>query len=104
MEMKDFVRYISPSKAEIITRNNVINTLKKEISSFWPGTEAHVFGSCATDLYLPGSDIDMVVISSTGDYENRSRLYQLSSFLRVKNLAKNCGGHCKCQGSNYQIC
>lgn len=89
MEMKDFVRYISPSKAEIITRNNVINTLKKEISSFWPGTEAHVFGSCATDLYLPGSDIDMVVISSTGDYENRSRLYQLSSFLRVKNLAKN---------------
>ena len=89
MEMKDFVGYISPSRAEIITRNDVINTLKREISSFWPGTEVHVFGSCATDLYLPGSDIDMVVISSTGDYENRSRLYQLSSFLRAKNLAKN---------------
>lgn len=89
MEMKDFVSYISPSRAEIVTRNNVINTLKREVSSFWPGTEAHVFGSCATDLYLPGSDIDMVVISSTGDYENRSRLYQLSSFLRAKNLAKN---------------
>lgn len=89
MEMKDFVNYISPSKQEIITRNNVVSTLKKEISTFWPNTEAHVFGSCATDLYLPGSDIDMVIISTTGDYENRSRLYQLSSFLRNKSLAKN---------------
>lgn len=89
MEMKDFVNYISPSKAEIVTRNTVVSTLKKEIGQFWPATETHVFGSCATDLYLPGSDIDIVIISTTGDYENRSRLYQLSSFLRNKNLAKN---------------
>ncbi|CAK9438445.1 uncharacterized protein LODBEIA_P26690 [Lodderomyces beijingensis] len=89
LEMKDFVNYISPSSEEIVTRNLVINTLKTEISKFWPGTETHVFGSSATDLYLPGSDIDMVVISSAGDYENRSRLYQLSSFLKAKKLAKN---------------
>lgn len=89
MEIKDFVNYISPSEAEIMTRNRVVNQLKQQISKFWPGTEVHVFGSCATDLYLPGSDIDMVVISETGDYEHRSRLYQLSSFLRNKKLAKN---------------
>ncbi|CAX44767.1 topoisomerase 1-related protein TRF4, putative [Candida dubliniensis CD36] len=89
LEMKDFVNYISPSSEEIVTRNNVISTLKTEIGMFWPGTETHVFGSCATDLYLPGSDIDMVVVSETGDYENRSRLYQLSTFLRTKKLAKN---------------
>lgn len=89
MEIKDFVNYISPSEAEITTRNRVVNQLKQQIGQFWPGTEAHVFGSCATDLYLPGSDIDMVVISETGDYEHRSRLYQLSSFLRNKKLAKN---------------
>ncbi|CUM57012.1 uncharacterized protein AC631_04129 [Debaryomyces fabryi] len=89
MEIKDFVNYISPSEAEIMTRNKVVNQLKQQISKFWPGTEVHVFGSCATDLYLPGSDIDMVVISETGDYEHRSRLYQLSSFLRNKKLAKN---------------
>lgn len=88
-EMKDFVNYISPSCEEIETRNRVIGKLKRSISSFWPQTETHVFGSCATDLYLPGSDIDMVVVSQTGDYENRSRLYQLSSFLRNKKLAKN---------------
>lgn len=89
MEMKDFVNYISPSKEEILTRNRVISQLKENITRFWPETEVHVFGSSATDLYLPGSDIDMVVISSTGDYEHRSRLYQLSSFLRNKKLAKN---------------
>lgn len=89
LEIKDFVNYISPSKEEIVIRNNVINNLKETISSFWPATQAHVFGSCATDLYLPGSDIDMVVISTTGDYEQRSRLYQLSSYLRTNRLAKN---------------
>lgn len=89
MEIKDFVNYISPSKEEIVIRNNVVNNLKKNISSFWPSTQAHVFGSCATDLYLPGSDIDMVVVSTSGDYEQRSRLYQLSSFLRTHKLAKN---------------
>lgn len=89
LEIKDFVNYISPSKDEIVIRNGVINNLKETISSFWPSTKAHVFGSCATDLYLPGSDIDMVVISTTGDYEQRSRLYQLSSYLRTNRLAKN---------------
>lgn len=89
LEIKDFVNYISPSKEEIVTRNSVISTLKTKISEFWPATQAHVFGSCATDLYLPGSDIDMVIISSTGDYEQRQRLYQLSSFLRTNKLAKN---------------
>ena len=89
MEMKDFVNYISPSSEEIVIRNKVVNTLKTQIALFWPGTEAHVFGSSATDLYLPGSDIDMVVLSDTGDYENRSRLYQLSSFLKAKKLATN---------------
>lgn len=89
MEIKDFVNYISPSKDEIVVRNSVVNTLKLSITTFWPATQAHVFGSCATDLYLPGSDIDMVIVSSSGDYEQRSRLYQLSSHLRTHKLAKN---------------
>lgn len=89
LEMKDFVNYISPSKEEILTRNRVVKDLKREINNLWPDTETHVFGSSATDLYLPGSDIDMVVTSTTGDYENRSKLYQLSSYLRNRKLAKD---------------
>ncbi|ODV76951.1 uncharacterized protein CANTADRAFT_8128 [Suhomyces tanzawaensis NRRL Y-17324] len=89
LEMKDFVNYISPSSREIHTRNGVINQLKSKIKEFWPSTDTYVFGSSATDLYLPGSDIDMVIVSDTGDYEQRSRLYQLSSYLRNMKLAKN---------------
>lgn len=89
MEIKDFVNYISPLKDEIVARNMVVSNLKKQIKQCWPNSEAHVFGSFATDLYLPGSDIDMVIISKTGDLENRHKLYQLSSFLRQKKLAKD---------------
>lgn len=89
MEMKDFVNYISPRGDEIVQRNTIVNRLKREINRYWPHAQAHVFGSCATDLYLPGSDIDMVVISKTGDLDQRLRLYQLSSFLRTNKLAKN---------------
>lgn len=89
MEMKDFVNYILPSRREIETRNHVVMQLKQQVAQFWPGTEVHVFGLYATDLYLPGSDIDMVVVSLAGDLEHRSRLYQLSSFLRNRKLAKN---------------
>lgn len=88
MEIKDFINYISPSKEEIIMRNNVVNKLKDGIRRCWPDAEAHVFGLYATDLYLPGSDIDLVVISKNGDCENRHKLYQLSSFLRQNKLAR----------------
>lgn len=89
LEIKDFVQYILPSKEEIENRNAVIAGLKENIKRFWPNTQTHVFGLCATDLYLPGSDIDMVVVSTTGEYEQRQRLYQLSLFLRHERLAKN---------------
>lgn len=88
-EMKDFVDYISPSLEEIMMRNSVINTLKQKITTYWPESEVHVFGSSATDLYLPGSDIDLVAVSAAGNLEQRSKLYQLSSFLRVRKLAKD---------------
>lgn len=89
LEIKDFVNYISPSKEEIIMRNLVVKSLQKCITECWPDAEAHVFGSYATDLYLPGSDIDMVVISQNGDCEQRHKLYQLSSFLRQHKMAKD---------------
>lgn len=85
-EIKDFVRYISPSAEEINNRNKVINNLKEHIRSIWPDAELHCFGSFATDLYLPGSDIDCVVISKRGRYDNKSSLYQLTSYIRNHNL------------------
>ncbi|ANZ75713.1 BA75_03077T0 [Komagataella pastoris] len=90
LEIKDFINYISPSIAEIEARNNAVKRLRKEITTnLWSDCYVNVFGSFATDLYLPGSDIDMVITSDSGKYCAKSYLYQLSSFLRSKNLGVN---------------
>ncbi|GMG40309.1 unnamed protein product [Ambrosiozyma monospora] len=91
IEIKDFVQYISPAADEIKARNNCVERLRYHITQLWPDAELQCFGSYATDLYLPGSDIDMVVISKkrNGKYDNKSSLFQLSSYLRQNKLAIN---------------
>uniref|UniRef100_A0A060TBB9 polynucleotide adenylyltransferase n=1 Tax=Blastobotrys adeninivorans TaxID=409370 RepID=A0A060TBB9_BLAAD len=88
-EIKDFVSYVSPSESEIIARNEAMRRVRALVKSLWKDAEAHVFGSYATDLYLPGSDIDMVILSPTNRYDTRAALYQLSSKLRSSGIAKN---------------
>jgi len=89
LEIKDFIAYISPSREEIELRNNTVRRLRDSITSFWKDCEVHVFGSYATDLYLPGSDIDMVIVSQYGGYDSRNSLYSLASFLKKEQLATN---------------
>ncbi|KAG7877665.1 hypothetical protein KL937_004535 [Ogataea polymorpha] len=91
MEIKDFIKYISPSAEEIKARNDTVGKLRECITGMWPDAEVHCFGSFATDLYLPGSDIDMVVVSKARNnkYDNRSSLYQLSSYIRNHRLGVN---------------
>ncbi len=89
LEIKDFIAYISPSKEEIELRNFTVRRLRESITKFWPDCEVHVFGSYATDLYLPGSDIDMVIVSDHKGYDSRNSLYSLSSYLKKERLATN---------------
>lgn len=87
LEIKDFVAYISPSREEIEARNQTISKIRNAVKRLWPDADLHVFGSFATDLYLPGSDIDCVINSGAGDKENRNSLYSLASFLKRQKLA-----------------
>lgn len=87
MEIKDFVAYISPNRQEIEIRNKTISKIRAAVRELWPDADLQVFGSYATDLYLPGSDIDCVVNSKGRDKENRNSLYSLASFLKSKELA-----------------
>lgn len=87
LEIKDFVSYISPSKNEIESRNVTIRKIRESVKELWPDADLHVFGSYATDLYLPGSDIDCVINSKSGDKDNRNALYQLANHLSNAGLA-----------------
>lgn len=88
-EIRDFVAYMSPSAHEIEARNYTVRRVRELVQDTWRDAEARVFGSYATDLYLPGSDIDMVVVSDSGRLDDKKSLYTLSSKLRSKGIAKN---------------
>ncbi|CAH8646447.1 unnamed protein product [Heterobilharzia americana] len=60
-EMKDFIDYISPNPEEQFVREVVVAKVKDVVYGLWPNCQVDVFGSFKTGLYLPTSDIDMVI-------------------------------------------
>ena len=63
-EILDFEQYVSPNSAERAERTGLLNRLRSIVAEVFPSAEMRLFGSFATDLYLPTSDIDVCVMSS----------------------------------------
>jgi len=61
-EIVDFVKFMEPTPAEMSMRRLVTDEIANIVKSLWDDAEVKMFGSCATDLYLPTSDIDVVVL------------------------------------------
>lgn len=61
-EIDHFYRYMSPTEAEHQIRAEVVARIEKIILSKWSEAKVEIFGSYRTGLYLPTSDIDLVVI------------------------------------------
>lgn len=53
---------MSPTELEHQVRGDVVQRIKRIIISKWPEAQVEIFGSYRTGLYLPTSDIDLVVI------------------------------------------
>ena len=60
----DFCRFAEPTAAEAASRAEAVARVRAVVSSIWPGARLEVFGSFATGLYLPTSDIDAVILDS----------------------------------------
>ena len=41
--------------------NSVSKRVSESVWELWPLAEVHIIGSCATNLFLPDSDIDLVI-------------------------------------------
>ncbi|XP_008335424.1 terminal nucleotidyltransferase 4B [Cynoglossus semilaevis] len=82
-EINDFYNYISPRPEEEKMRLEVVDRIKGVIHDLWPSAEVQVFGSFSTGLYLPTSDIDLVVF---GKWETLP-LWTLEEALRKRNVA-----------------
>ncbi|KAM8893706.1 terminal nucleotidyltransferase 4B [Spinachia spinachia] len=82
-EVKDFYKYISPRAEEEKMRAEVVDRIKEVIYDLWPNAEVQVFGSFSTGLYLPTSDIDLVVFGKWGTLP----LWTLEEALRKRKIA-----------------
>lgn len=68
-ELADFVSFISPTDAEHKLRSHIVARLKETVRQLWPDMKLEVFGSFDTHLYLPSSDMDVVVLQDNDDEE-----------------------------------
>lgn len=66
-EIEDFYEFIRPTRIEHRVRQKVVNRIKEVVKQLWPKAQCEVFGSFRTNLYLPTSDIDLVVL---GEWDN----------------------------------
>ncbi|CCG80748.1 Poly(A) RNA polymerase cid14 [Taphrina deformans PYCC 5710] len=90
-EMLDFVNFVGPTEEEHRVRTFVISRIQKLVERKWPTASLHVFGSFETKLYLPTSDIDLVVLSADGGevYEKPNHLRRLANWLVKAHIAEN---------------
>ncbi|XP_041125097.1 terminal nucleotidyltransferase 4B isoform X2 [Polyodon spathula] len=82
-EIFDFYEYMSPRPEEERMRKEVVQRIKDVIRELWPNADVHIFGSFSTGLYLPTSDIDLVVF---GKWDSLP-LWTLERALRKHNIA-----------------
>ncbi|KAM9384029.1 LOW QUALITY PROTEIN: terminal nucleotidyltransferase 4A [Pholidichthys leucotaenia] len=83
-ESEDFYKFMSPRPEEAAMREEVVNRIEMIIKELWPTADVQIFGSFSTGLYLPTSDIDLVVF---GKWE-RPPLQELEQALRKHNVAE----------------
>ncbi|KAG0320526.1 hypothetical protein BGZ99_004440 [Dissophora globulifera] len=83
-ELKDFVEYISPTREEHQIRRYVVRRISECINELWSDAEVVVFGSFHTKLYLPSSDLDIVLLRLRKFDKND--LYRLQSHLRKARI------------------
>ncbi|XP_067905517.1 terminal nucleotidyltransferase 4B isoform X1 [Heterodontus francisci] len=82
-EIIDFYNYISPRHEEGKMRLEVVERIESVIKELWPSADVQIFGSFSTGLYLPTSDIDLVVF---GKWETLP-LWTLEEALRKHSVA-----------------
>lgn len=76
-EINDFYEFMKPLEEEEFMRNRVVSRIETVVSRLWPQAKVEIFGSFATKLYLPTSDIDLMIMGRW----DASPLYTLKTAL-----------------------
>lgn len=87
IEIIDFCDFVSPTPEEQASRTNAVQCVIEVVKYIWPHCKVEVFGSFRTGLYLPTSDIDVVILESKVKTPQLG-LYALARALSQRNIAK----------------
>ncbi|GAA6061089.1 hypothetical protein JCM10212_006290 [Sporobolomyces blumeae] len=91
-EARSFISYISPTPVEHELRMWTIEIIRRTIKSQYADADVQCFGSVGTGLYLPGGDIDLVVLCpsmpSPPLKPSSSLLHRLASLLLTSSIAQ----------------
>ncbi|KAK9822646.1 hypothetical protein WJX81_003349 [Elliptochloris bilobata] len=87
-EVVEFERFLAPTAEEAAGRAAAVQRISAVVQTIWPSASVQVFGSFATGLYLPTSDLDVVVVGSGCD-DVRSALKALANSLVRRSMATN---------------
>ncbi|GBG58863.1 hypothetical protein CBR_g262 [Chara braunii] len=63
-DIVDFMDFVTPTEQEQEMRSAAVRRVQDVVTGIWPSCKVVVFGSFATGLYLPTSDVDVVVLNS----------------------------------------
>ncbi|KAI3774984.1 hypothetical protein L1987_49551 [Smallanthus sonchifolius] len=86
-EILDFCDFLSPTAEEQLSRNTAVESVSDVIKYIWPNCKVEVFGSFKTGLFLPTSDVDMVILGSHIETPQKG-LRALSRALSQRGVAK----------------
>ncbi|RDB24414.1 Non-canonical poly(A) RNA polymerase PAPD5 [Hypsizygus marmoreus] len=84
-EILAYVNYMEATPKEKKTREAVLSCIRRVVNNRFRNAQINVFGSCATGLSLPNSDID-VVVTAANIPDVKDALFKLSSKLKYSGL------------------
>eukprot|EP00798_Chlamydomonas_sp_ICE-L_P001683 gene1683-33079_t len=87
-EIVSLVELLHPTAAEAEARRTAVSQVEAVAKSIWPQSEVQVFGSFATGLYVPTSDVDLVILNSDASSNLQASLKALASSLHRKGVAQ----------------
>ena len=83
-EIDDYLDFVTPTDKEHTLRLIALKRLEEVLLSTFPNCQMRTFGSFETRLYLPSSDLDVVVLDET--MESPSCLYTLEDALEKAGI------------------
>lgn len=87
-EICDFYEFIKPQQYEARIRQDLIHRIQNVCARTFMGSKVYSFGSYAQDIYLPTSDMDLVLYSSQFQSTGRSGFHKGALYKLRSDLVK----------------